>query len=312
MTEQFAIGVDIGGTKIAFALIDERGKVLGSDQIPADPDSGAETMLDRIAERIERLAEKGQVAGIGVGSPGHVDPVQGIVRNAVNLKWREVHLGAGISERLHKKLPIWVHKDANAAALGEKYLGAARGYRDFVYIAIGTGLGGGAVVNDQLIVGANFYAMEIGHTGLDLEGRQCACGLRGCPEMYVSGVGLMAGLRYHAPRFPDDPLARLSNPTTSAILEAARAGSPLGKAIMEEAARWLSLVMAYHAALFNPALFVIGGGLGHAAQDFFLEPVVQQMYERVLPASRDKVQVVMSQVEMSAVGAASLVWYGLR
>lgn len=153
-SENLAIGVDIGGTKIALALVDRSGAVLAERRLPMRPDD-ATTTLDEIAGAIEalRAGAPGLLAGIGIGCPGHVDPVQGIVHYAVNLGWTGVALRDGIRQRLADDLPVWVHKDTNAAALGELYFGAARGARDFIYLAIGTGLGGAAVVNGALATG---------------------------------------------------------------------------------------------------------------------------------------------------------------
>src|SRR5260221_8462648 len=122
-----------------------------------------------------------------------------------------------------------MQKDTNAALLGELYYGAARGHKDVVLVAIGTGLGVGAAVDGRLIVGANYHATDIGHLTLDHAGRQCSCGLRGCIEMYVSGVGLFAGGCEHRANYPHSPLANAHDLSTTAILQAARGGDPLAR-----------------------------------------------------------------------------------
>jgi len=308
--QQLAIGIDIGGTKIACALVDSAGVVIAEERLSTDPNSGAEATLDRIAEGVRGLLPAEPIAGIGIGCPGHVDPASGIVRDAVNLGWREVHLRDGLRQRLNlpAEIPIHTHKDANAAALGEQAYGVAQGYADFIYIAVGTGLGAGAVVNNQLVIGSNAYAMEIGHLALNPDGRLCECGLRGCPEAYVSGMGLAAGLREHAPRFPQSTLP--PDAPTADLLAAARAGDALARTVIAESVHWLATVMGYCAVLFNPSLFILGGGLGHAAADLLLVAATQQMRGRVLPATKNHLQVLKSQVQSSAVGAASLVWHG--
>lgn len=307
--ESAAIGVDIGGTKIACVLMNAQGEVLDSHRLPTSPQEGVDATLDRIAQGINHLLARTQrpVTGIGIGCPGHVDPVQGVVRNAVNLGWHEVHLRDDVRARLTTDLPVWIRKDADAAALGEKYYGAARGCADFVYLAVGTGLGGSAVVNNALVTGANAYAMEVGHVALNPAGRRCGCGLAGCPEIYVSGVGLLAGVQAHAAAFPDSCLQ--GQVTTQHILEAAEQGDALALAVLDEATDWLVTVLGYCAALFNPALFVIGGGLGHAGHRYFIDQADARLQERVLPATRAVLRVVESQVQHSAVGAASLVRY---
>jgi glucokinase len=173
-----------------------------------------------------------QVAGIGIGCLDTWTPAAW--SNAVNLGWREVALRAGVQERIAADAPIWIAKDANASALGELYFGAARGRQDFVYAAVGTGLGGGAVVGGELVIGAGSYAMEIGHMPLDRAGRPCDCGQRGCPEMYASGKGLLAGVKEYMAQYPGSILARDGELTTAAILEAARRGDPLAVRVVEE------------------------------------------------------------------------------
>jgi len=310
-SENLAIGVDIGGTKIALALVDRSGAVLAERRLPMRPDD-ATTTLDEIAGAIEalRAGAPGLLAGIGIGCPGHVDPVQGIVHYAVNLGWTGVALRDGIRQRLADDLPVWVHKDTNAAALGELYFGAARGARDFIYLAIGTGLGGAAVVNGALATGLNAYAMEVGHLVLHPQGRQCNCGLRGCVEMYVSGKGLRAGTLEWAVTYPDSPLVERGDRVSAHdILAAFAAGDALAVAVMEQAAEVLGTVMSTCASLLNPERFILGGGLGHAAADFWITRAGAVFRAQVLPAARDGVTIVESTVASSAVGASALVWH---
>src|SRR5579871_1282331 len=217
MDNRLAVGVDLGGTKIAFALIDVTGTIIETHQMLTNVADGPESVMDRIAEGIQLSMEAARqpVAGIGIGSPGHIDPVRGVVRYATNLGWSEVHLVQGVKERLSSETPIWLQKDTNAAVLGEMYYGAARGCKDVVLIAIGTGLGVGAVVDGCIVMGANTDATDIGHLTLDLNGRLCACGLRGCIETYVSGNGLLAGVREHRAEYPQSKLVGEAIPSTA-------------------------------------------------------------------------------------------------
>ncbi len=312
--KRVAIGVDVGGTKIAFALIDDQGHSLATHRLPTEAEHGSERVLAHIVEGIAHLLVLAPepVVGIGIGSPGQVDPTSGCVRNAVNLGWERIDLRAEVRKRLTHDIPVYIEKDANAAALGEMYFGAARGSHDFVLIAIGTGLGGGAVIGGEVVSGGNANAMEIGHLGLEANGRLCRCGLRGCPEMYVSGVGMAAGIEAHREAFPDSPLARLKDVSTTNILEAARAGDGLALKVLDEAAHWLGTVMVTCGALINPTLYVIGGGLGHAAANFLMEPAAASFKQRTLPATHENVRLVESQVKSSAVGAGCLVWHAQR
>ncbi len=314
MAEELAIGVDIGGTKIGFVLIDKQGQSLATYRLPTNPSEGTEAVLDRVGQGIRFLLKETDrpVAGIGVGYPGYVNPKTGIVQQSSNIGWSEIPLRAAVSQRLDIDFPIWLGIDANASALGEMYFGAARNYQDFVYATIGTGLGGGAVVGGELLLGANSYAMEIGHIALDIHGRRCVCGMRGCPEMYVSGVGLLAGFREHLPDYSQSALAKIAEPSTAQILEAARAQDELALVVMTEATEWLYKVLVCCVSLLNPALLVIGGGLGHAASDFFIQGLKVQILKRTIPMSHKGLEILESQVSNSAVGAACLVWHGLR
>lgn len=315
MTDGLAIGVDIGGTKIAFALVNRQGEVLAEHRLPTLPTEGAEAVFDRVAQGVHQLlAQTDQpIAGVGIGCPGHLDPHSGVIRTATHLDWHDVPLKAGVAARLKQDLPIWVLKDGNASALGELYFGAARGCSDFVYIALGTGLGGGAVVGGNLVQGGDFAAMEIGHLPFTRTGRLCACGMYGCPEMYVSGTGILAGAREHLPEYPDSILAGLGDRlTNAAILDAAAAGDKLALAVMDEAGWWLCSVMICLAGILNPSLFIIGGGMGHAAARYIVPAALKAMRERTTLGIYQNLSVVESQVTSSAVGAACQVWFGLH
>src|SRR5690554_3306764 len=199
-----ALGVDIGGTKIDLVLADASGTIRAEQRVATDAHEGPGAVLDRVAGGIQRLLAQadGPLAGIGIGCPGQVDPASGVVRTAVNLGWTEVALRDEVARRLAQELPIRVDNDVNAAALGERYFGAAPGCQDLVYLAVGTGLGGGALVNGRIVNGSTGTAMEVGHLSFDPAGRPCRCGQRGCAEMYVSGIGLMAGVEAHRADYP--------------------------------------------------------------------------------------------------------------
>lgn len=312
--QPLAIGVDMGGTKIAFALADAEGKLLATHQLPTLASEGADAVIDRIAEGVELLMAgyDGNVVGIGVCSPGQIDPDTGIVHYATNLGWENVDLRGGLYERLPHPLPVFVQKDANAQALGEMIYGAARGVRDFMYVAVGTGLGGGAVTGGRVVTGASFNPTEIGHLSLDPDGRQCACGLRGCPEIYVSGVGFRAAVQDYRAQYPDSPLAALDNADASDVLREAAQGDPLAQRILDEGGQWLGAIVACCAGILNPAMVVLGGGLGLAAADSLLPAAERELRRRVLPATYERLRWAKSQVTNSALGPASLVWLGLQ
>lgn len=318
-----AIGVDLGGTKIASALVTADGTVVDSCQQLTRPEEGFAAVLERIAGQIEHLAGLAthKILGIGLGTPGQVYAKTGLVLNAVNLGWEEVNLLDELRIRLAERkkdgslivasdLPLWIQKDTNASAVGEYYFGAARNCPDFVYLGIGSGLGGGIIASGRLIVGANSIASDLGHLSLDPKGLPCACGGRGCAETIVSGPGLMGLVRrfLQEQRYPSI-LNISSDLSTQDVLAAARSGDKLSQAALAEVGRNLGIVMAACVSVLNPALVVIAGGLGLAAFDEIMPAALQEIRKRNTPACYQNLKVARSQLISSAVGAASLVWY---
>src|SRR5687768_9282082 len=190
--ENYAIGIDIGATKLASVLLSETGKLVASSQVLTCASEGEGAVLDKVAEQVKDLVLKSpaNLVGIGIGSPGKVDSGRSVVYNAVNLGWKEVHLTKELSRRLAAKTPIWIQKDTNLSALGEYYFGACQRYTDFVYLGVGSGLGAGIISNGQLITGSDWYAADVGHLSIDPDSTLCVCGGRGCAELVASGPGL--------------------------------------------------------------------------------------------------------------------------
>ena len=314
MSDRVAIGVDIGGTKIAFAAVNRSGEVLHTHRLPTLVPDGADAVFAQVARGIQHLQEqvKIPVAGIGIGCPGHLNPYTGLVYKATNMYWENVNVFDGVRKHLKDDIPLWLQKDSNASALGEMLFGVAQGYPDFVLISIGTGLGGGAVVAGEIVQGADYSGMEIGHMPFNANGRMCICGMRGCPEMYVSGVGLLAGARQYLPDYPQSQLRAIADLNTEAILDAFRANDPLALKLMDEMTDWLCSVMIACMGILNPGLFVIGGGLGHALFDFLATDVKRKLRERTRREIHIEVPIAESQVKDSAIGAACLVWHGLE
>lgn len=313
MTEEIAIGVDIGGTKIAFAVVDRTGEVSLHHRLPTPVEAGPEGVFAQVAAGVHHLLDQldRPIAGIGIGSPGHMNPREGIIHKATNLGWDNVALLDGVRRHLRQETPLWLEKDANAAALAEWTFGAAQGHQDFALITIGTGLGGGAMVEGRLVAGAHDSGMEIGHMPLDANGRMCICGMKGCPEMYVSGVGLLSGVRAYQHEHPESPLAQHPDLTTEAIINAFHAGDPLALRVLDECTDWLCSVMIACMGILNPGLFVIGGGLGHALYDTLATEARAKLKTRTRREIHNTVPIAESQVKHSAIGAACLVWHGL-
>jgi glucokinase len=313
--EQFAIGIDIGATKIASVLLSEDGEVLKSSQVLTLAEEGLQAVLDKVADQILDLAQQspGALAGVGIGSPGKVDSNHGVVYNAVNLGWTEVALAREISSRIDRlpyAVPVWIQKDANLSALGELYFGACQGYADFVYLGIGSGLGAGIISSGHLITGGDWYAADVGHLSVDPEGPLCVCGGRGCAETVASGPGLVrVAQQMLSDPHPVGTLSSNLDLTSADVLAAAREGDALALKALAEVGRVLGMIMSACTAILNPSRYVVGGGLGLAGYDFITPAAQEELMRRTIPESRALLDIVPSRVESPAIGAACLVWY---
>jgi glucokinase len=263
-THDWVIGIDLGGTKTALALIDPHHQIRAQERLATEADRGPEYIVEQIGQVTERFHQQipagESLRGIGVGAPGPLDHVQGIIINPTNLpKFYNTPLAALIQSRTG--LPVCLEHDAKAAALGEMQYGAGRGAQDLVYIVVGTGVGAAIVMDGELVRGVKNYAGEIGHITIDWQhGEQCACGSRGCAESYMSGPWLE---RRYAWLKPDSPL------TGGEIAQRAQAGEPEAVQVLEQAGAALGAVVATVAMTLDLELYIIGGSVVKAG-DLFL------------------------------------------
>ena len=309
MAEELTIGLDIGGTKMAFVVADRQGNIHQASSLPTDAQADFAHTLNRIAGQLNPLiARYEKVRGIGIGVPGPVDSVRGVALHAANLGWKHVGLRAAIAERLLRPLPIYLENDVNAGAIGEQLFGAAKGVSNCLYLIVGTGLGGAVISNNRLLRGATNSEMEIGHVSLDpFNGLPCACGQRGCLEMTASGKGIVAQA---LDRIADYPHSRLSANaiTTHEIIRLAGEGDDLAAKVMNEAAHALGIACAWCVNLFNPSLIIFAGGLAHASWHLLEKPLRQSMRARCLPINCEAVTISLSTIKNGALGASALVW----
>ena len=307
---ELAIGLDIGGTKMAFVVADRGGQVHERLTMASCADQSFERCADRIAEQLNRLlASSPSISGIGIGLPGPVDSQRGIAIHAANLGWRDLPVAAAIASRLSRDLPITIANDVNAGAIGEQRYGRARGMASFVYLTIGTGVGGAVMLDNRLLHGASASEMEIGHVSLDpVNGRTCACGGRGCLEMSVSGKGLLAHARQD---LATQPGTALTNETlsTRAIIAAAERGDPLAGHVLAEAAEALGIACAWCVNLFNPPMLILGGGLIRACWHLLQQPTLEAARSRCLPLNFEAASIQLSELADGALGASALVWH---
>jgi glucokinase len=259
-----AIGVDIGGTKVAAGVVDERGQVIDRE-LRATPGHDAAATEAVIADAVAALRGRHEsLAGVGVGAAGWIAADRATVLFAPHLAWRNEPLRDALRQRID--LPLIVENDANAAGWAEYRFGVARGHDTVVCVTLGTGIGGGLVTGGQIYRGANGIAGEYGHMSFVPDGRLCACGNRGCWEMYASGRALARDATELAAASPA-AAARLleladGQELTGAVVAAAAAeGDPAAISICAAMGRWLGRGLANLAAALDPSIFVIGGGV---------------------------------------------------
>lgn len=269
-------GVDIGGTKIAAAAVDEQGRMLAKVRRPTPATDLAATVAT-IAEVLEDLRAGHDVRAVGIGAPGFVDSDRGVLRFAPNASWRDAPLADLVASATG--LPVDLENDANAAAWGEFVSGAGADVDDQVLVTVGTGIGGGIVLGGRLLRGGFGIAGEIGHMRVVPGGRRCGCGQLGCWEAYASGNAMTRRAQEHAASGSGegtllremaggDPASITGQTVTAAALE----GDPLAVELLGETGRWVGEGVASMAAVLDPAAVVIGGGVSDAG-DLLLDPI---------------------------------------
>jgi glucokinase len=271
----FSIGVDLGGTNLRVAAIDEPGNVLGRTSAPTQVSRGRDHVIAVMCDAIRSLKMKhvhtGRLLGVGVGVPGIIDPQTGCVREAPNLPgWTGTVARAEIEKRLGEK--VIVDNDANAAALGEKWLGAAREFDDMAIFTLGTGVGGGLVLGGKVWRGLSGVAGEFGHIIVEPEGIACTCGGRGCLEQYASATAIvqMAHEGTRKGSCSQDFRAACASPDFSAqsVCSLAIRGDEQAKEIFRSVGRWLAIAVADLVNSLNLPIYVIGGGVSNAWEVF--------------------------------------------
>ena len=264
----YYIGIDLGGTNIKGALVSETGEIAREVSRPTRVKLGAEAVCDGIAAVITELSsgvDRTSLGGVGLGCPGTVDDETGCVLYANNLGWKNFDLRAAVKSRTDFDLRIG--NDANVAALAEALVGCARGAQSAVIVTLGTGVGGGIIINGKVYSGSNFAGGELGHTVIVVDGRPCTCGRHGCWETYASATGLIKTTKEHMKDAPkDSPIWTIVDGDESKVngrtaFDAMRAGDPVGKAVVDEYIKYLSVGLTDMINIFQPAILCIGGGI---------------------------------------------------
>jgi glucokinase len=302
-----AVGVDVGGTKIAAGVVSPEGKLLNEVKYPTA--NVRELLLSTVAEAIAEVKEGYEVGGVCLAVPGFILARENKVLRAANLEAIE---GIPLEEELggRTSLPVTVENDANAAAWGEFRFGAGKDVDDLVFITLGTGVGGGVISHGVLLRGARGTGGELGHITVHPAGPRCGCGNHGCLEALASGTAIGRRAQEVADEQPDSTLGRFAmerTPRGEDVLYLARKGDEAALEVLREAGTWLGIGLATFVNIFDPEVIAIGGGVSGAG-DLVLDPARREMRVRSHSPSRDLVEIRMATLgaESGMLGAAAL------
>lgn len=310
---KMCIGVDVGGTSVKLGLFETSGTLVYKWEVPTSKDEGGRYILEDVAASIRNVLAQRQidlddVMGAGLGVPGPVMP-DGYVEVCVNLGWRDMNPQRELSALLDG-LPVKSGNDANVAALGEMWQGGGKGYTDIVMVTLGTGVGGGVIIDEKIISGKHGLAGEIGHIHVrDEEWEHCNCGGVGCVEQIASATGIAreARRKMAASDAPSSLRKYGDSVTAKDVLDQAKAGDAMALEVVELVGRYLGVMLAQVAMTVDPEIFVIGGGVSKAGQ--FLIDVIWKYYDHYSPISKNKGKIGLATLGNDAgiYGAARLV-----
>lgn len=312
----YYMGIDLGGTNIKAGVVDDAFRIIGRAKAKTGIPRPAEEVMDAMAECAKAAAADAgvpweQIRQVGIGVPGTANEETGVVEYANNLLFENVPMREYLQKRLHKEIDIT--NDANAAALGEVLAGAARGASNAVAVTLGTGVGGGIIIDGRLFTGFHYGGAELGHMGIVLGGRKCTCGRRGCLEAYASATGLIRSTKEAMEAFPDSlmwELARENGGNVSgrtAFLAAGR-GDAAARAVVNDYIQHLGYGLASIINILAPEILVIGGGVSNEGENL-LRPLVEcvrpQLYIRT-PEKQTRIALATLGNDAGLIGAAFL------
>ena len=313
--DNWAIGVDLGGTKIEIGLVDVLGSVHHKVRLSTQKEKGAYFITNQIIDVIQDLKKqvKGKVVGVGVGVAGQINPITGIVMFAPNLNWHHVPLQTDLSAAI--EIPVTVVNDVRAITWGEWLYGAGRECENFICLFIGTGIGSGIVSSGHLLTGCNNTAGEVGHMTIETNGLLCTCGNRGCFEAYAGGWAIGQQAREailndkEAGAYLLSLVAgKIEDISARTVIEAARADNPLAKHLLEKVKHALIVGCTNLINAFNPCRLILGGGILEGLSEWILQ-IEEGITQRALKAATQSFQVVPAKLQQDAgvIGGAAFV-----
>lgn len=313
---KYAIGVDLGGTSIKLGIVASTGNIIKKISIRTEAEKGPKKVIGNIISGINELTQKSKykVSGIGIGCPGVVTPGKGIVEDPPNLPgWKKVNIKKIISQEFNKL--VLVDNDANAAAIGELTFGSGKNYKSFIMITLGTGVGGGIVIDKKIYHGDFGAAGEIGHISIDYNGPKCNCGSYGCIEAYAGNLYLRERVRTELKKHPDSKIWKLINNDLSKVSprnvqDAAEAGDKFAKSVIDELGFQLGSAFASLCNVLDISVFIIGGGIAGFGKPLF-NSIRKTICGRVLSPIKPRVRVLPAKLKNDAgiKGASALVFH---
>jgi glucokinase len=313
---KYAIGVDLGGTTIKLGIVTNTGRLIKKISVRTEAEKGPKKVIDNIIAGINQLTSDSntKISGIGIGCPGVVTPGKGIVENPPNLPgWKKVNIAKVISKRFNKR--VNVDNDANAAAIGELTFGSGRKYKSFIMITLGTGVGGGIVINKKIYHGDFGAAGEIGHISIDYKGPKCNCGSYGCIEAYAGNQYLRDRVRHQLKKHPESKLWKiigndLNKVSPRNVQLAAETGDAFAKSVIEELGFHLGSAFASLCNVLDVSVFIMGGGIAGFGKPLF-DSIKKTISRRVMAPIRPRVRVLPAKLKNDAgiKGASALVFH---
>ncbi len=313
MKTKIALGIDIGGTNVAFGLCDDKGTSFFESNVSTKSFETPEQLVNEVYAIIEKQGFLDNLVGIGIGAPnGNYN--SGSIEFAPNLPWKGRIALAELFEQKFGQKSILTN-DANAAAIGEMVYGNAKDLEDFVVITLGTGLGSGIVANGKLVYGHDGFAGEYGHFRIIPDGRSCGCGRKGCLETYVSATGVVrSAMELNSPNKDNSALIRLESISAHEVFDLAAKGDLFAREIVEYTAEKLGSALADYTCFSSPAAYILFGGIAQNGAPF-ADKVKAYMENHLLNIYQNKIEIRVSSLHdknAAVLGACSLVWNELR
>lgn len=312
----YSIGVDLGGTNIAAAIVNDEGNIVVKGSTPTMNDRSYEPIVADMARLckdliVEAGLELKDIHSVGIGSPGIPDPVKGLIVYANNLNFDNTPIRAEFQK--HMDLPIYIENDANVAAFGEYESGAGKKYKDIIAITLGTGVGGGIIIDHKIIGGSWHGGAELGHIVIKSGGVQCTCGRKGCWERYSSATGLIREAKLAAMSNPDSMLSKLVEGNLDKMnakipFDAAKAGDVIAESVVDQYIDNLAVGLVNVINIFQPEIIVLGGGVS-AQGDNLIVPLKERMIDEIYGGEvmfKTKIEVAQLGNDAGIIGAALL------